>query len=82
MLGDLLSNRFTEFAEFTLCDGVTNSTTVVHNFNKRGVHVEVYRSVTPWDTVECDIERPSLNEVTIRFASIPTAGAYQAVVIG
>ena len=57
-------------------------TTVTHNFNTRDVKVEVYRTTTPWDTVDCDIERPSVNAVGVRFATAPAAGAYRIVVEG
>jgi hypothetical protein len=57
-------------------------TTVTHNFNTRDVTVEVYRTTTPWDSVECDIERPSVNAVDVRFATAPTAGQYRIVVTG
>jgi hypothetical protein len=57
-------------------------TTVTHNWNTRDVKVDVYRNSTPWDDVECDIERPSLNTVDVRFAVAPTAAQYRIVVAG
>ena len=57
-------------------------TTVTHNFNSRDVKVEVYRNSTPWDTIDADIERPSVNAVDVRFATAPAAGAYRIVVEG
>jgi hypothetical protein len=55
-------------------------TTVTHNFNTRDVKVEVYRTTTPWDTVDADVERPSLNAVDVRFATAPSAAQYRIVV--
>ena len=57
-------------------------TTCTHNFNTRDVKVEVYRNSTPWDTVDCDIERPTVNTVDVRFATAPAAGAFRIVVEG
>jgi len=57
-------------------------TTVTHNFNTRDVTVEVYRNSTPWDTVDVDIERSSVNAVDVRFATAPAAAAYRIVVQG
>jgi len=58
------------------------STVVTHNFNTRDVQVSVHRNTTPWDTVECDVERTDLNTVTVRFSVAPAAGAYRIVVQG
>ncbi|HET9563406.1 MAG TPA: hypothetical protein VFP27_02610 [Mycobacterium sp.] len=58
------------------------TTTVTHNFNTRDVKIEVYRNSTPWDTIECDTERTSVNAVLVRFTVAPTAGAYRIVVEG
>ena len=58
------------------------STTVTHNFGLRAVKVEVFRNSSPWDTVDCDVERPDTNSVTVRFAVAPTAGEYTILVFG
>jgi hypothetical protein len=44
--------------------------------------VQAYRSTTPWDTVECDVERTDVNNVTVRFAVAPTLSEYTIVVQG
>lgn len=54
---------------------------VAHGLATRDVMVEVYRNTTPWDSVDCDIERTDTNTVTLRFASAPAAAAYRAVVV-
>jgi hypothetical protein len=61
---------------------VGGSTAVVltHGLSTRDVTVEVYRNSTPWDTIECDVERTSTTQVTLRFAVAPAAAAYRAVV--
>lgn len=58
------------------------STVVNHAFNTRDVLVEVYRNSTPWDTIDCDVERTDVNNVTVRFATAPAASAYRVVVRG
>ena len=58
------------------------TTVVTHNFNTRDVKVEVYRTTTPWDTVDCDVERTTVNSVTVGFASAPAAAAFRIVVEG
>jgi hypothetical protein len=58
------------------------NTTVTHNFNTRDVRVDVYRTTTPWDTVDADVERTTVNSVDVRFAVAPTAAQYRIVVQG
>lgn len=53
-----------------------------HALNTRNVLVEVFRTATPWDTVDCDIERTDVNNVTLRFAVAPAANEYTVVVVG
>lgn len=61
-------------------DGATTSIVVTHNLNSRDVGVTVYRATTPWDEVSCDVQHTDANNVTIIFATAPTAGQYRAVV--
>lgn len=63
-------------------DGSANQFTVTHNFNSRDVHVAVYRNSGAYDEVGCDVEHTTVNSVTIRFASAPTANQFQVVVVG
>ena len=58
------------------------SSVVNHLLNTRDVVVNVYRTGTPWDSVECDVERTDANNVTVRFATAPTASEYTVVVVG
>jgi len=58
------------------------STVINHALNTRDVIVNVYRVAAPYDTVECDIERTDVNNVTVRFATAPGAGDYRVVVVG
>lgn len=58
------------------------STVVTHNLNTRDVTVSVYRSTTPWDEIECEVEHTSVNTVTVRFLVAPTAAEFRIVVHG
>ena len=63
-------------------DGSATSYNIDHNFNTREVHVEVYRNSGSYDTVLCDVTRPSVNRVTLAFAAAPASNAFTVVVIG
>lgn len=69
-----------KYADFAI--GGATSQVVTHNLNTRDVTVNVYRNTTPWDTIECDIERTTTQTVTLRFAVAPSASEYTAVVVG
>ena len=55
--------------------------TLTHNLNTRDVQVQVYDNAT-YDTVECDIARPTVNTVTVTFAVAPSTNAYRVVITG
>jgi hypothetical protein len=63
------------------CSAAT-TTTVSHGFGSRGVAVSVYRSSSPWDEVDCDVEHLDANNVIVRFAVAPASAEYQIAVIG
>ena len=67
---------------FAVDCAAATTTVVTHNFNTRDVEVQVYRATTPWDTVDTDVERTTVNSVTVGFASAPTAAQYRIVVQG
>lgn len=60
--------------------GTTTSETITHNLGTRDVTVTVYRVTTPWDTVIVDVERTTVNTVTLRFGAAPGAGVLRVVV--
>ena len=66
----------------TIGDGSATTFNVDHNFNTRDVTVEVYRNSGGYDTVLCDVTRPSVNRVTLTFAAAPAASAFNVVVLG
>lgn len=62
--------------------GGATSQVITHNLNTRDVVVNVYRTLTPWDEIECDVEMTSVNTITLRFAVAPSSNEYSVVVIG
>jgi bifunctional ADP-heptose synthase (sugar kinase/adenylyltransferase) len=56
------------------------TTVVTHNVGTNVVMTECYRNSAPFDTVEVDVERTSINTVTFRFAVAPAASEYICVV--
>ncbi|MCK9987657.1 MAG: hypothetical protein AzoDbin1_04129 [Azoarcus sp.] len=62
-------------------DGAATTFNVAHGLNTRNVHVTVYRNVTPWDTVVCDVARPDANTVTISgFGIAPSLNLFTVVI--
>jgi hypothetical protein len=55
---------------------------VTHNLSNFAVLVNVYRTIAPGDTVECDVERTNANQITLRFAVAPATNEYSCVVVG
>jgi hypothetical protein len=68
--------------KFSQSVGGAVTATVTHNLNTRDVDVDVYRVASPYDTVECDVERTDANTVTLRFSVAPAASEYRCVVVG
>jgi len=62
--------------------GGSTSQVITHNLNTKDVTVEVYRNASPFDTVECDIQRTTVNTITLLFAVAPAANEYSCVVVG
>lgn len=63
-------------------DGSATTFNIDHNFNTRDVTVEVYRNSGSYDTVLCDVTRPSVNRVTLTFAAAPSASAFNVTILG
>lgn len=62
--------------------GGATSEVVTHNLNTRDVQVQCYTVSAPYETVEFDVERTSVNTVTIRAAANIAAATYRVVVQG
>jgi hypothetical protein len=53
-----------------------------HNLGTRDVTVQVFSTSFPYNQVEVDVDLTSTSQVTLTFASQPTAGAYRVVIVG
>jgi len=76
-----LSGRFRKSAS-NIGDGSATTYTVTHNFNTRDVTATVFPNSGTYDDVEVDVQRTSVNAVTLIFATAPASNAYRVVVIG
>jgi hypothetical protein len=65
----------------TIGDGSNVSYTVQHNFGTKDVVVQVYEIAND-QTVFADVDRNSINDVVITFASAPATNTYRVVVTG
>lgn len=76
-------NHDTTYPKLAVVDcAAALTTTLTHNFNTRDVEVDVYRTTTPWDSVDVDVERDTLNSVLVRFGTAPAAAAFRIVAVG
>lgn len=66
----------------TIGNGVAQSFAINHFLSSRDVAVEVYRMAPPYDMVEANVEHTSLNSLTVRTLTVPSASEYRVVVIG
>jgi hypothetical protein len=66
---------------FSQVVGGATAIAVTHNLGSLGVWVQVFRNSAPYDTVDCDVERTDVNNVTLRFGTAPAASEYQCMVM-
>lgn len=76
------SKLFNKSATVTIGDASATAFNLDHNFNTRDVVVQVYRNSGNYDTIECDVTRPTVNRVTLTFGVAPASNAFRAVVQG
>lgn len=74
----LFNKSFTQ----TIGDGSATSFNIDHNLNTRDVIVTVYRNSGNFDDVIADVTRPTVNRVTVVFASAPAASGFRVVIQG
>jgi Collagen triple helix repeat (20 copies) len=63
-------------------DGASQAFTVTHELGVRGVQTLVYRSASPWDEVQADVEHPDADTVIVRTLVAPAPGEYTVVCSG
>lgn len=63
-------------------DGSATSFNIDHNFNTRDVVVEVFKNSGNYDTVIVDVTRPTVNRVTLTFATPPASTSHNVVILG
>ena len=63
-------------------DGTATSIVVTHNLNSQDVSVTLREVATPYAMVITDVEFTTVNTITVKFATAPTAGQYRVTVIG
>lgn len=61
-------------------DGAATSYVITHNFNTRDLIVEVYRNSGNFDTVLAEIQRTSVNALTILTDTAPAANAFRVMI--
>lgn len=64
----------------TFGDGTATSYTITHNLNSRDVLVDVYRNSGSYDAVGVDVERTTVNSVTIKTVAPVASNALRAVI--
>jgi hypothetical protein len=71
-----------KFGPTTFGDGSATSYVFTHNLNSRAVNVDVYQTAGNFTNVLCEVQRTSLNSVTLLFdaGSAPAANALTAMI--
>jgi hypothetical protein len=59
-----------------------NALEITHNLGSDDVTVQVFETAGSKALVETDVERTSVNKVTLRFSTPPASGAYRVVITG
>lgn len=59
-------------------DNSATSYTITHNLNTRDVQVSVYRNVAPYDEVGIDVEKTTVNSITVKSSAAIATNALRA----
>lgn len=66
----------------TIGDGSATSFTITHNLNTQDCFVSVRSNANPYPEVYPDIQKSTVNTLTVSFTTAPAAGLYRVSVIG
>ena len=66
----------------TIGDNSATSFTVTHSIGTRYVTVQIFEATSPYAQIEADVQHTSTSVVTLKFASAPTTGQYEVVIVG
>lgn len=61
-------------------DGVATSFTITHSLNTRDVITQIYSNIAPYDTVQCTVERTTVDTLTIDVAQPPATNEFRVLV--
>lgn len=75
------SGRTRRFSQ-TIGDGTATAFTITHNLNTQDVIVQVRQATGTFDEVIAEIERTSVNVVTVRVNAAPAANSLRVTVLG
>lgn len=76
------SKLFAKGQSFTIGDGSATSFNCDHNLNSRAVIVQVFRNSGNYDEVNVEVQRPTVNRVTVVFQNAPVASGFVVVIQG
>ncbi len=63
-------------------DNAATQFDLTHNWGTSDVLVQVRRAAAPFDNIGCDIERPDVNTVRLKFTTAPTVNQFRVLVLG
>jgi len=61
-------------------NGVATSFTITHSLNTRDVITQIYSNIAPYDTVQCTVERTTVDTLTIDVAQPPATNEFRVLV--
>ncbi len=78
---DLPAGVTFKYAE-SIGNGSLTTIPVTHNLNSKDITVSVHRVASPFDEIECQVEKTSTTVVTLDFNTAPTSAEFRVTVIG
>lgn len=66
----------------TVGDGTNTSFVITHNLNTRDLQIAIRENAANYELVYADVEMTTVNTITVKFATAPTASQYNVTIIG